>query len=148
MIKQVQKFPRGVEVAVSPIIENKEWKILLVKSPKWSNKWIFPGGHIEPGETIAEALIRETTEEVGLKIKIVKTITFGELIGSKDFHRPAHFIYIDVYCTTDDDQVKLDGVELTEYIWIDAKQALEMDLADSYAETIMEFLKYKKSTQI
>ena len=145
MIKNVQNFPRGVEATVSPIIENKKGQIFLVKSPKWKNKWIFPGGHIESGETIKEALLRETKEEVGLKLKFVKIITFGELIGSKDFHRPAHFVYIDIYCTTKSSIVKLDGVELTEYVWIEPKRALKMDLAASYAETIEEFIKFKEA---
>ena len=44
-------FPRGVELVCGVIIRKGE-KILLAKSPKWRNKWVFPGGHIEPGESI------------------------------------------------------------------------------------------------
>jgi 8-oxo-dGTP pyrophosphatase MutT (NUDIX family) len=104
----------------------------------------MPGGHIEPGENIEDAQIRETEEEVGLKVKPVRIITSGELIGSKDFYRPAHFVYFDILCKTDNENVKLDNKELTEYIWVEPQKALEMDLAESYDKTIREYLKFKK----
>lgn len=132
-----------MEVVGSTIIEDGEGKILLVKSPKWHNKWVMPGGHIEPGEKIEDAQLREAEEEVGLKLKSIGVIAFGELIGSKDFHRLAHFIYFDTLCKTDEKNVKLDGVELTEYVWVEPKQALEMDLGESYDKTIQDYLKFK-----
>ncbi|OGL87764.1 hypothetical protein A3I42_01095, partial [Candidatus Uhrbacteria bacterium RIFCSPLOWO2_02_FULL_49_11] len=139
-----QRFPRGIEVAGSAIIEDGEGKILLVKSPKWHNKWTMPGGHIEPGEKIEDAQLREAEEEVGLNLKFVDIITFGELIGSKDFYRPAHFIYFDILCKTDNKNVKLDNKELKEYVWVEPQKALAMDLAESYDKTIKDYLKFKK----
>ena len=142
-INKNKKFSRGIEVVGSVIIENNEDKILLVKSPKWNNKWTMPGGHIEPGEKIAEALIREAVEETSLSLKTLGIIAFGELIGSKDFHRSAHFIYFDIFCKAKNTEVKLDYQELTEYIWVYPKEALKMDLAESYDKTIRDYLKFK-----
>lgn len=51
----MQQFPRGIEVVSGTIIRNREGEILLTKSPKWNNKWVIPGGHIEPGESILHA---------------------------------------------------------------------------------------------
>ena len=138
------KFPRGVEIVGSAIIENDKGKILLVRSPKWSNKWTMPGGHIEPGETIIGAIEREAEEETGLKLKPVKIVAFGELIGSKDFHRPAHFIYFDLLCKVENDIVTLDNDELTDYMWVKPEDALKMDLAESYDQTIKDYLEYNK----
>lgn len=143
-VNDMQQFPREVEVVGSSIIEDGEGKILLVKSPKWHNKWTMPGGHIEPGEKIEEALLREAEEEVGLKLQFVGLVAFGELIDSKDFHRPAHFVYFDILCKTDNKNVRLDNVELTEYIWVTPAQALAMDLAESYDKTIADYLKFKR----
>ncbi len=143
MSTQNNKFPRGVEAVGSAIIENPEGKILLVKSPKWHNKWIMPGGHIDPGETIDEALLREVEEEVGLPLKSEGVIAYGELIGSQDFDRPAHFIYFDILCKTENSDIKLDNEELTEYKWVTPKEALEMDLAESYDKTIQDYMKFR-----
>ena len=143
MVNNLKNYSRGVEVVGSAIIENTSGEILLVKSPKWRNKWTMPGGHIEPGEKIKDALLREAREETGLTLQSHGIIAFGELINSPDFHRPAHFIYFDLYCIAADSKVKLDNQELTEYCWVKPPQALEMDLAESYGETIKKFIKYR-----
>jgi len=46
--------------------------ILLVTSKKQPGFWIFPKGHVEPGETQEEAGVRETQEEAGVT---------GDLLG-------------------------------------------------------------------
>jgi ADP-ribose pyrophosphatase YjhB (NUDIX family) len=46
--------------------------VLLVSSKKEPGNWIFPKGHVERGETAAEAGLREVEEEAGVT---------GELIG-------------------------------------------------------------------
>jgi 8-oxo-dGTP pyrophosphatase MutT (NUDIX family) len=50
----------------------RDLSILLVTSKKQQGFWIFPKGHIEPGETAAQAGVRETEEEAGVT---------GELLG-------------------------------------------------------------------
>ena len=40
-----------------------------------ANKWEFPGGKLEPGETKETALLREIKEELNCKIKINKYLT-------------------------------------------------------------------------
>jgi diadenosine hexaphosphate hydrolase (ATP-forming) len=40
--------------------------ILVVTSKKVTGNWIFPKGHVEPGETDAAAALRETREEAGV----------------------------------------------------------------------------------
>lgn len=45
----------------------KDKQILLVQD-YWAKRWELPGGGIEEGETIKDALLREFEEETGLKI--------------------------------------------------------------------------------
>ena len=46
--------------------------VLLVSSKKEPGNWIFPKGHVEPGESASEAALRETEEEAGVD---------GDLLG-------------------------------------------------------------------
>lgn len=144
MSENSAKFPRGVEVIGSAIITNKKGEVLLTKSPKWNNKWIMPGGHIEPGESILDGVVREAEEESSLKLRPIAIVHWGELINPADFHRPAHFIFFDVYCQTIGGELKLDDDELTEHQWVKPEEALQLGLAESYSETIRKFIEYLK----
>jgi 8-oxo-dGTP diphosphatase len=58
----------------SVIIEDE--KVLLIKRKfnPFKGKWALPGGFVDEGETVEEAVERETMEETGVKVKIVKLI--------------------------------------------------------------------------
>lgn len=73
-----------VEYCASVFVINPEnKKILLVKHKKF-NKWVQPGGHIDPMETPEEAAVREVYEETGVKVKLI-----GEKFPREDdFIRP------------------------------------------------------------
>ena len=55
------------------LIENR--KLLLVKQKVNSNReWSLPGGHVEAGEKLDEAIIREVFEETGINTKVEKLL--------------------------------------------------------------------------
>lgn len=138
------QYPRGIEVVGSAVIENGKGEILLTQSPKWHNKWVMTGGHVEPGENIIAAMLREAQEETGLVLEGTDIINFGELINSHDFHRPAHFIYFAVYCKiVKDGEIILDNRELSAYKWVTPQDALKMELAESYDITVRKFIEYR-----
>ena len=78
VLNAIENFKNEVKV-VNAIIKNSEGKFLIIKRDAQGlhqNKWAFPGGVMEKGETTIEALEREILEETGLKIKrIVKKIS-------------------------------------------------------------------------
>ena len=115
MFQHVTQFPKGIEVVGSAVIENAQGKILLVKSPKWRNKWTMPGGHIEPGETIEEAALREVKEETGINVRIIKFV--HEWTGDHNGEKLKSFTYV---CSTDSDKVTLSD-EHGDYAWVNVK---------------------------
>jgi 8-oxo-dGTP pyrophosphatase MutT (NUDIX family) len=44
---------------------------LVITAKKNPHHWVLPKGHIDPGETITEAALREVQEETGVKARII-----------------------------------------------------------------------------
>ena len=51
-----QMYP---EPTVGSLIINPDGELFLMRSHKWRGKYVIPGGHIELGESIVDAMVRE-----------------------------------------------------------------------------------------
>jgi len=130
----MNKYP---EPTVGAVIFNPEGKVLLCRSRKWGNKYVIPGGHIELGESMEEALKREILEETGLSVYDIRLIGLKECIYSSEFHDKKHFIFIDYICHTDSSDVILND-EAEEYEWADMDNIEKYDLGGFTRELLME----------
>lgn len=54
---------------VRTFLFNPEWEILLARHSATA-PWVLPGGHVEPGESLHEAIIREIHEEFGIQARL------------------------------------------------------------------------------
>lgn len=62
--------PEVIQVAVG-IARNSEGRLLIGERPAgkdYAGQWEFPGGKIEPGEDVFDALVREFLEELNLEV--------------------------------------------------------------------------------
>ena len=67
--------------ATGVLIENNS--LLLVKQKLANNKnWSLPGGRVEPGETLEQALIREMKEETGLDVEPIRMLYVCDVAAS------------------------------------------------------------------
>jgi nucleoside triphosphatase len=135
-----QQFP---EPTVGVFIFNQQGELLLLKSHKWPGVYVVPGGHVELGERLEETAVREAKEETGLDIYDLEFINFQEFIYDPAFWKQRHFIFFDYAAKTDNTQVALND-EAEEYIWIDVKEALGLEL-DTYTRSSIET--YLKKTR-
>ena len=70
MAHQPQTTPK---IAVNALVFNEQGEVLLVKRTD-NGLWCIPGGHVDLGETLAQACFRELFEETGLKGEVVKLV--------------------------------------------------------------------------
>ncbi|GAB1259434.1 Nudix family hydrolase [Aurantivibrio plasticivorans] len=85
-----------VHVAVG-VVRNAEGNILLAKRPDQAHQgglWEFPGGKVEAGEAVSEALIRELQEEIG-----ITPTEYSPLIQIRH-HYPDKSVLLDVWDVT------------------------------------------------
>lgn len=86
---------KEIRPGVAIIIFNKQNQVLLQKRAD-VKLWGIPSGHVEPGETVTDAAIREVLEETGLQVKILRLIGVYSEPSSQIFHYPdgriTHFV--------------------------------------------------------
>jgi 8-oxo-dGTP diphosphatase len=71
-------------VAAGGIVENELGEILLVKTQHGG--WVFPGGQVEVGENLMDALIREIKEESGVDTTVTRLIGVYSNTASYKWH--------------------------------------------------------------
>jgi len=134
-----QQYP---EPTVGALIFNSEGKLFLMRSHKWMGKYVLPGGHIELGERMTDALIREVKEETNLDIYDLEFVCFQECVYDERFWQRRHFIFFDYACKTDGTDVKLNS-EAQAYVWAALDEISELP-AEHYTAVVIQ--EYRKRT--
>ncbi len=131
-IRFVYTNARMYELGALAVIVN-EGKYLITKifaphEPKAHGKWGFVAGVCEPLETLEQTLIRESQEEAGLKIRLVKMIPYAVEQGNLKL-----FCYL---CElTDTSQKVVINDEASDYRWVTKAEILEMNQDELFGET-------------
>ena len=66
-------MPGSLDMYVAAIIRRGDRLLLCHRHPDrawYPNVWDLPGGHVEPGEAPGDALVRELTEELGVRVTV------------------------------------------------------------------------------
>ena len=93
----------------------------------------FPGGHVEPGESFADAVKREVWEETGL------TIEHPVLCGIKQWTEENGARAVVLFYKTDHFSGELKSSEEGEVFWVRREEFESLPLATDMAQTIRVF---------
>ena len=118
---------------VGAVVTDGQGRLLMIKRghEPGAGLWSIPGGRIEPGETDAEALVREMLEETGLVVEV------GSLIGS--VQRPGlEGAVIDIrdYAATVIGGTLRPGDDAADARWVDMQDLGSLEITEGLIEAL------------
>ncbi len=123
-------FPDGVEVAVGAIVRRGE-ELLLVRRGRrpGEGEWSVPGGRVEPGEMLAEAVVRELAEETGLQGVCGPFVGWVERIADD-----THFVILDFEVMVTGETAAVAGGDAADAAWWPVTEVADLRLVEGLAE--------------
>jgi mutator protein MutT len=114
-----------------------EGKVLLIRRGKepLRGRWVVPGGTVELGETLEQALVREMKEETDLVIAPVEMLTIFERIQRDDGEVSYHYVIVDYLCRYEGGEARA-GSDAEALAWAGRDELLHYDLPAKAFEVI------------
>jgi mutator protein MutT len=132
---------RHPELVVGALLVNDQGEVFVARFSKVAGQYAIPGGHVEYGETIAGALVREMREETGLTPVRCKLLRVGERIRPPLYKDGTHhLVYLDFVVDRWTGELQLDGEELSDGLWLTPEAALDLPLTFTTRQAIEFYL--------
>lgn len=129
-------------LGVGAVVINEKNQILVIKERISHLGFKLPGGHIDNGEMISSAVVREVKEETGIDVEFDSIISLGHFYPHQ-FHKSN--LYILCVATAKSNEINIeDTKEIIEAKWIDVKEYLEDEKVLDYSKAVViSALEYK-----
>jgi mutator protein MutT len=121
-------------VAVGAVVVDHD-RLLLVRRGRGpaAGTWSVPGGRVESGETLAEAVTRELLEETGIEGVCGPLLGWAERIDESE-----HYVILDFEVTLVGNDHPVAGDDAAEAQWVELHDVAELHLAEGVAELLHE----------
>jgi 8-oxo-dGTP diphosphatase len=134
---ELRTYPTRPFLAVSAAVF-RDGRVLLVRRarPPAAGLYTLPGGGVELGETLKDAVIREVREETGLQIEPLALAGYSQVITRGPAGRvERHFVILPFAARWIAGEVLLNH-ELAEARWLDPSELLALATTEGLAEVV------------
>lgn len=130
-------YPKRPLVGVGVLIKNGERYLLIKRAAEPdANLWTIPGGLVELGEKAVDAARRESFEETGLEVEIIKTLdVLNKIVRDEASRIKFHFIII-VYLAKVRRGVLTPSSDAMDARWVKADELSSYELTDTFKDLI------------
>ncbi len=130
--------PQAPVVGVGGVVV-RDGRVLLVRRGKEPlyGRWVVPGGTVELGETLEEALVREMEEETCLRVEPLEVLTVFDRIQRDGSRVVYHYVIVDYLCRFRSGEARAasDALEVT---WASPEELAGYDLPPKALEVVQE----------
>jgi 8-oxo-dGTP diphosphatase len=146
-----REYPESPLVGVGAVIVDHhldDGRVLLIRrgQPPLLGEWSLPGGILECGETLREAVIREAHEETGLVVETGEMLGVYERVIRGDEGRVRyHYVLIDFLCRAVGGDLKA-GSDAADVHWFTRDELPALSLAYDASDVVLKGLAHSTST--
>ena len=136
-----REYPDRPVVGVGGVVV-RDGQVLLVKRARepLAGQWSLPGGAVELGETLEEAVVRELREETGLTVRVLTLVEAFERIMRDPSARPRyHYVLLDYLCEANSGEARA-GSDVTAVAWARAEEFSVYQLSEKAREVCLKAL--------
>lgn len=133
-ILSVPARARRIHVSAA-LITDADGRLLVVRK-RGTTAFMQPGGKPEPGESPAETLARELSEELGLEVDPAALRALGTF-AAPAANEPGFEVVAEVFAADIDDQQPVAAAEIAELRWISRADAEQIELAPLAARNFL-----------
>jgi mutator protein MutT len=134
----MRRFPDRPIVGVGAVVLNSVGQVLLARRGHEPLKgaWSLPGGAVEVGETLEEALAREIREETGVGVEVGPVVEVLDRVErAADGRVEYHFVIIDYLCRATDEHLVC-GSDADDVRWVAPDRLAEYQLTEKATAVI------------
>ena len=92
--------------------------------------WSLPGGRVEAGEFLAQAVEREVREETGIAVEV------GELVGILEVPGDPHYVILDYFASPLGDAEPVPAADAQDARWVHVDAVHELECTPRFVETL------------
>jgi 8-oxo-dGTP diphosphatase len=137
----VRQYPERPIVGVGAVIVAHGRVVLVRRAHEpLKGEWSLPGGSVEVGETLSDAVAREVLEETGLRVAVGSLIEVLDRVHrSSDGRVEYHFVLLDYRCTVLSG-VLTHGSDASDACWVSPDDLPKYKLSDSAIRVVTRAL--------